>query len=97
MRSAMLCEALKGNVAVTPNVCLVGIDEDTAYLQHTLTEQPVILENIIATVLSCGNVPVKDLTLDAIGADEIYEIGECVAARTVEEAIFEGLQVGTRI
>lgn len=97
VRTAMLCDALKHKVTIIPNVRLVGIDEDTAYLKHTLTEQPVILEGIAATVLSCGNVPVKDLTLDMIGADEVYEVGDCVAARTVEEAILEGLQVGARI
>ncbi len=97
VRIAMLRDALAAKVTVLPNVRLIGIDEDTAYLQHTVSEQPVIVEDVAATVLSHGNVPLKDLTRELVDAPEVFEIGDCVSARTVEEAVLEGLKVGSRL
>lgn len=94
VRTAMLRTALAAKVQVLPNLRLIGVDEDTAYLQHTLSEAPVLLEDVVATVLTQGNVPVTDLTADLPGV-EVHEIGDRLAARTVEEAVLEGLKVGT--
>jgi len=95
VRTAMLRQALAARVEIVPNLRLIGVDADTAYLQHTLSEEPVLVEDVAAVVLAQGNVPVRDL--DALEDVRVLEVGDCVAARTVEEAILDGLLVGTRI
>ena len=97
VRTAMLRAALAAKVEMLPHTRLVGLDEDTAYLQSTLGEEPVILPDVVATVLVQGNVPVTDLTVEGIPGLEVYEIGDRLAARTVEEAVLDGLHVGTRL
>ncbi len=93
VRTAMIRDALAAKVTILPMVRLVGVDEDTAYLQHTLTGEPVILEDVTATVLSHGGVPDRRLVLDDLHGPEVFEIGDRVAARTVEEAVLDGLVV----
>lgn len=57
----------------------------------------MILEGIGATVLAHGGVPVRDLLIESGTAITVHEIGDLVAARTVEEATLEGLAVGSVI
>ncbi len=99
VRTAMLRAALQARVTVLPSVRLIGVDEDTAYLQHTLTDEPVVVEGLVATVLAHGSVPVTDLRRADLDLDgvEVHEIGDRVAARTVEEAVLEGLEVGAAL
>ena len=49
-------------------------------------------------VLSLGHHSVDDLSasIAAIGVD-VHSIGDCVVARTAEEAVYEGLQTGWMI
>ena len=75
-----------------------GADADTVYLQHVLTGEPVIVEDVAAMVLSQGHDPVTELA-DSL-ADyhgEVHCIGDCLAPRTVEEAVLEGLKVASAI
>ena len=97
VRTAMLRAALAAKVSILPNTRIIGVDEDTVYLQHTLTEEPVLVEDVTATVLAQGNVPVKELAVDDVDAPIVHEIGDCVSARTVEEAILEGLTVASAL
>ncbi|MFJ8929531.1 FAD-dependent oxidoreductase [Streptomyces sp. NPDC102364] len=93
VRAAMLAAAVRAKIEVLPNVRLYGADNDTAYLQHTLTEEPVIVDDIAAVVLAQGHTPVTDLT-DHPGA---VSIGDCVSPRSVEEAVLEGLRAGATV
>ena len=97
VRTAMLRQALAARVEILPSTRLIGVDADTAYLQHTLTEEPVLIEDVAAVVLAQGNVPVRAADLEELEDTRVFEVGDCVAARTVEEAILDGLLVGTRI
>ena len=93
VRAAMLAQAARARIEVVPNVRLYGADDDTAYLQHTLTEEPVLLEGVAAVVLAQGHEPVDDLNASVLGLppERVLAIGDCVAPRTVEEAVLEGL------
>ncbi|MER7519659.1 FAD-dependent oxidoreductase [Streptomyces sp. NPDC126499] len=98
VRAGMLAEAVRARVEVVPNVRLYGADPDTVYLQHALTEDPVLVEDVAAVVLAQGHVPVTDLCpttpdLPALGlpADRVLAVGDRVSPRTVEEAVLEGL------
>lgn len=100
VRTAMIGQALAARVEILPNTRLVGIDADTAYLQSTLSEEPVLIEGVAAVVLAQGNLPVRDLDLESLADIEglaTYEAGDCISARTVEEAVLDGLIIGTQI
>ncbi|MFI2410365.1 FAD-dependent oxidoreductase [Streptomyces sp. NPDC018947] len=93
VRAAMLAEAVRARVDIVPNVRLHGADADTVYLQHTLTEGPVLVEGVAGVVLAQGHLPVTDPDPVALGipSDRVLAVGDCVAPRTVEEAVLEGL------
>ena len=98
VRDVMVTSALRSGVAIVPTVRLFGADEDTVYLQHVLTGEPVIVDDVAALVLSQGHASVTGL-YDALATPEsgytgpVHAIGDCLAPRTVEEAVLEALQV----
>ncbi|WOX26385.1 FAD-dependent oxidoreductase [Streptomyces solicathayae] len=101
VRAAMLAQAMRARVEIVPNVRLYGADADTVYLQHTLTEEPVLLEGVAAVVLAQGHTPVTDFDVDALVlegvAERVVAVGDCVAPRTVEEAVLEGLTAASAL
>ncbi len=54
----------------------------------------MILKGIDATVLAHGSVPVRELLIETGTSITVHEIGDRVAARTVEKATLEELAVG---
>ncbi|MGW5127304.1 oxidoreductase [Streptomyces sp. NPDC004069] len=95
VRAAMLAQAARARIDIVPHVRIHGADSDTVYLQHTLTEEPVLVDGVAAVVLAQGHEPVVDLEPVATGlpADRVFAVGDCVSPRTVEEAVLEGLTV----
>ena len=98
VRDAMIGEATRRGVQIVPLVRPYGADDDTVYLQHVLTDEPVIIEGAHSLVLSQGHQSVDDLS-DLVGemGVELHVIGDCLAPRTVEEAVLDGLKVGSSI
>ncbi len=98
VRDAMIAEAVSLGVDIVPLVRPYGADADTVYLQHVLTEQPVVVEGASALVLSQGHDAVTDLaeSLEGSGA-EVHLVGDCLAPRTVEEAVLDGLVVASAL
>lgn len=69
-----------------------GIDDDTVYIYHTGGGQPMIIEAVDRLVLACGGEP----NVSAEDEDRWHDlpvtlIGDCLAPRTAEEAVYEGL------
>jgi hypothetical protein len=93
----MIGEALAAGVEVVPNVRVIGIDEDTVYFQNTITERPQLVEGVDALVLAEGHESVDELAVDELPVDKVVRIGDCVAPRSVEEAILEGLVAASEI
>ena len=88
----------RAGVRVLPTVRVYGADADTVYLEHTLSGEPVIVEDVAALVLAQGHEPEDALVCELEGyAGEVRAIGDCLAPRTVEEAVLEGLIVATEI
>ena len=85
----------KLGVEMIPYVRLFGADEDTVFLQHTMSGEPVIFEGVDTLVLCEGHTPHNPLEDDIreLGI-EVHLAGDCQAPRTAEEAIFEGFKVG---
>ncbi len=85
-------------VEIVPLVRLFGIDGETAYFQHMASGEPVILEEVDTLVLALGHERVADLESQLAGwGGEVRLIGDCLAPRTAEEAVLEGLKAGTAI
>lgn len=98
VRDEMLAAAHKAGVDVITNVRVFGVDNDTVYLQHRLSGQPVLLEDVAATVFSIAPLSFAGL-LDELTdyGDHVIGIGDCLAPRTVEEAVLEGLHAAWSI
>ncbi|MEZ5926424.1 MAG: FAD-dependent oxidoreductase [Hyphomicrobiaceae bacterium] len=85
-------------VEVVPLMRLYGFDGETAYFQHTAARRPHVIEGVDTIVLACPNAPEDRLAGEAetLGL-LVYKAGDCVAARTAEEAVYEGLKVASMI
>lgn len=97
VRDEMIAHATRLGVEIVPLVRPYGADPDSVYLQHVLTGEPVV-EPAAALVLAQGHLPVTDLAdqLDGFPA-EVHLVGDCLAPRTVEEAVLEGLIVASAV
>lgn len=85
-------------VEVIPYARLYGQDESTVYLQHTVSGDPIILEDVQTLVLAQGSVPNDDLAEQLAGFDgPVLQIGDCQMPRTCEEAVLEGLIAGNKL
>jgi NADPH-dependent 2,4-dienoyl-CoA reductase/sulfur reductase-like enzyme len=98
VRDEMTKQALIAGVEITTLVRLYGADADSVYLQHVLTNEPVVVDAVAALVLSQGHDSVNELieALDDYPGD-VHAIGDCLAPRTVEEAVLEGLKVASTL
>jgi len=98
VRDVMLAAASRAGVEILPTVRLFGYDGQAVYFQHVLTGEAVIVDDVAALVLAQGHEPVTDL-LEALEGypGEVHPIGDCLAPRTVEEAVLEGLKVASEL
>jgi 2,4-dienoyl-CoA reductase-like NADH-dependent reductase (Old Yellow Enzyme family) len=94
VRDEMIAAAVRARVDVLPLMRPYGADDDTVYLQHVLTGQPVLVEDVTSLVLAQGSTSVDALAEDLRGDVPVHLIGDALAPRTVEEAVLEGLVVG---
>ena len=80
VRDVALGRCHKLGIELIPNCRLFGAQDDSVFLAHSLSEEPVILENVDTLVLSTGAEP--DMTLEtALGNmdAEIHIIGDCLS------------------
>ena len=84
-------------VKVTPYARLYGVAGGTVYLQHTASGTAI--ETEADTVVLClGHRPEDQLRAELAGLPvELVTIGDAMAARTAEEAVFEGLKAACLI
>ncbi|RCS91959.1 NADH:flavin oxidoreductase [Brevibacterium aurantiacum] len=93
-RTLLVSQALRtGRIDFLNDARLVGVDSDTGYLQSTLCEIVHEVEGITATIVSGAPRALRP-DLD-FGTASVRVIGDALAPRTVEEAVFEGLQAAT--
>ncbi len=85
-------------VAVLPYTRLYGCDDSTVYLQQTVNGKAIEVEGVATLVLCTGHIAVTDLS-DSLAdyQGELKIVGDSLAPRTAEEAIFEGYEVGATI
>lgn len=99
VRDAMIAEAVRRRVEIIPLVRVIGADASTGYFQHVLTDEPVIIGDVAALVLAQGHTSVDGLLRELVeaGGREVVGVGDCLAPRTVEEAVLEGLRIASDI
>ncbi|NVZ79101.1 oxidoreductase, partial [Pseudomonas gingeri] len=97
VRDQLAGELHRLGIAITPYARLYGCDDSTVYLQHTASGEPMLFEDVDTLVLCQGHQPVDTLGDQLQGLVEFHRIGDCLAPRTVEEAIYEGLKVAWEI
>jgi NADPH-dependent 2,4-dienoyl-CoA reductase/sulfur reductase-like enzyme len=98
VRDEMTAEALELGITIVPFARPYGVDDDTVYLQHVLTGKPVMIE-AGSLVLAMGHESVDGLLRELEGRTDInvVGVGDCVAPRTAEEAVFDGLKAAVAI
>jgi 2,4-dienoyl-CoA reductase-like NADH-dependent reductase (Old Yellow Enzyme family) len=98
VRDNIAAELQKLQVKVTPYARLYGVSSGTVYLQHTTSGEAIAVEDADMVVLCLGHRPVDDLGTDLQGLPlDVVSVGDCLTARTAEEAVFEGLKVASLI
>lgn len=94
-RTLLMSQALRAGVNFVNDARLVGVDATTGYLQSTLCEIVHEVEGVAATIVSgAPQSVVPDLDF---GTASVRTIGDAVAPRTVEEAVFEGLEAANSL
>ncbi|MDH4583699.1 FAD-dependent oxidoreductase [Pseudomonas sp. BN415] len=93
VRDQMAGELHKLGIPITPYSRLYGCDDSTVYMMHATCGEPMLFEEVDTLVLCQGHEPVDDLGSELEGLVEFRRIGDCLAPRTVEEAIYEGLKL----
>ncbi|MEZ5797724.1 MAG: FAD-dependent oxidoreductase [Paracoccaceae bacterium] len=84
-------------VTVTPYARLYGAAGGTVYLQHTVNGAAIEVE-ADTVVLCLGHRPVDGLRAALRGvAAEVVTIGDAMAPRTAEEAVYEGLKAAAAL
>ncbi|MDA8485045.1 FAD-dependent oxidoreductase [Pseudomonas resinovorans] len=97
VRDQMAGELHKMGIPITPYARLYGCDDNTVYMTHAACGEPMLFEEVDTLVLCQGHQPVDDLGSEMEGLVEFRRIGDCLAPRTVEEAIYEGLKLAWSI
>ncbi|MDO6563302.1 FAD-dependent oxidoreductase [Amphritea sp. 1_MG-2023] len=93
VRTSMIATLHRLEVEVIPYMRLFGCDDDTVYMQHTASGDAVMLEEVDTLVLSYGQQPTSTLAEEISDLAEVHTIGDALAARTAEEAVYDGLKV----
>ena len=95
VRDASVGRLHRLGVEMIPYVRLFGADEDTVYLQHIMSGEPVMCEDTDTLVLCQGHTPATEIESAAreLGIEH-HLAGDCVSPRTAEEAVFEGFKAG---
>ena len=89
----------KLNIETLTHLRFHGIDSEDAYFQHTLSGEPVILNNVdtLVTAFGAGSSNTLEKDLKNNFHSKLHVIGDALSPRTVEEAILDGLKTSTAI
>ena len=98
VRDMWLASLARLRVEVVASVRIFGADDDSVYFESAIGADPIVIEDVAALVLAQGSVSVDGLSEELRDEDvELHLIGDCLAPRTVEEAVLEGLELATRL
>lgn len=92
VRDAAIARLHKLGVEMMPFMRLYGTQDATVHFLHTASHESVLVEGVETLVVASANRPSDELAeaARALGL-ETYLIGDALAPRTAEEAVFDGL------
>ncbi|HEY9038495.1 MAG TPA: FAD-dependent oxidoreductase [Roseovarius sp.] len=98
VRDTMVGRVQKLGVEIIPYAQLYGADDDTAYFINAANGEAMLVEDTDTLVLAQGTA-VSDALLTALEgyAGQVVGIGDCMAPRTAEEAVLDGLKAAWTI
>jgi hypothetical protein len=98
VRDNIAAEMHRLRVEVRPYMRLFGTSDGSVFLQHAPSGEAVEVEGVDTLVLCLGHRPVDDLSeaVTALGI-ELHMAGDCLAPRTAEEAVYDGLRAGVAV
>jgi 2,4-dienoyl-CoA reductase-like NADH-dependent reductase (Old Yellow Enzyme family) len=93
IRDEYVAKHFRLGVEVRPYMRLYAFEDRTATFLHTAAQAPVEIADVDTLVLACPNVPETGLLepIRALGIP-VEPVGDCLAPRTCEEAVYEGLK-----
>jgi len=98
VRDALVRSLVREGIEVLPWVRPVGVYDDSVYLQHVLTGEPVVLDGTTGLVVAGGHRPESALHDELrTSGRPVVGVGDALAPRTVEEAVLEGLRAGVAV
>jgi len=98
VRDTWLASLARLRVDIVTSVRIYGADDDSVYFESAIGADPIVIEHVAALVLAQGHVSVDGLSEELRDEGvELHLIGDCLAPRTVEEAVLEGLELATRL
>ncbi len=93
VRDTMVGRIQKLDVEIIPYAQLYGADDDTAYFINAANGEAIMVEGTDTLVLAQGTNVADTLLTTLEGYDgQIIGIGDCMAPRTAEEAVLDGLK-----
>lgn len=94
VRDAGIARLHEAGVEVIPFMRLYGAEDRTVYLLHTASQNAVVLEDVDTLVVVPPNQPNAEHEAWLAASSNGYRvIGDALAPRTAEEAVYEGLAV----
>lgn len=98
VRDNIAAELHRLRVEVRPYMRLFGTAGGSVFLQHVPSGEAVELDRVDTLVLCLGHRPVDDLgpAIEDFGI-ELHMAGDCLAPRTAEEAVYDGLRAGLAV
>ena len=98
VRDQWLGELHRLGVEIIPLARLYGVDGDAAYFQHATSGEAIVLEDVETVVAALGHASETGLEESLEGyTGVVIPIGDCLAPRTAEEAVLEGLKAGVAV
>ena len=97
-RNHSVARLYKLGVEIVVHARLYGADQGSVYFQNTLSDEALVVDDVDTLVLSMGAQSECSLgkALDAKGVN-YSGVGDCVAPRSAEEAIYEAYMTAAGI
>jgi len=98
VRDAWVGALHRVGVEVIPYAHLYGANESAVYFEHSASREALVLDDVDTLVTALGNESRRELEFALQdSAIEVHLAGDCLAARTAEEAVYEGLKTGCAV
>ncbi|MGE0008369.1 MAG: FAD-dependent oxidoreductase [Parvibaculaceae bacterium] len=98
VRDAAIARLHRLGVTMRPFTRLYGAEARTVYLVHTAAQDAIVIEDVDTLVVCAPNRPRDELAPVLSGLGIPFQvIGDALAPRTAEEAVFEGLDAASRL